>query len=115
VNAHLAEAFSAEEVPSAALMLAGLVGEDPADPWGSDEATCRLMLAALRLAEGDLTRLSLWVACARQDPRDLIAAAEYPRELRDSTDEAREEDFAAYVSWVAGTVGEACAEPEDLA
>jgi len=102
-------------VPSAAFVLADLVGEDPADPWASDEATCRLMLAALRLAEGDLTRLSLWVAAARQDPRDLIAAAEYPRELRDSTDEAREKDFAAYMLWVAGRRGTGGAGPIDSA
>jgi len=105
VNARLHECFSEVDASSAAVILAGLVGEDSNDPEGSDRATCRLMLAALLVSQGDLTRLRLWVEVAHQDPLDLIAAAEYPRELRDSTDEARKEDLASYLLWVAGRPG----------
>ena len=33
---------------------------------------------------------------------DFIAAAEYPRELREHSQAAREQDFAEYLTWVTG-------------
>lgn len=103
VNARLASSFDAADVPAAALALATLVGEDPGgDPEVSDLISCRLMLAALKLAEGDLARLGLWIAAGVRDPRDLIAAAEYRRELVESTPEARDADLAEYLAWCAG-------------
>lgn len=102
MNAHLTTAFRDEERAAAALLLAGLVGEDPVDPAGSDEASCRLMLAALKVSEGDLHRLALWVEAARVDPRDLLAAAEYRRELQGGGDPERAADLAEYLAWVGG-------------
>lgn len=103
VNARLATVFAACHRAEAAIVLSGLVGEDPGgDPDISDAASCRLMLAALKLSQGELSRLALWVEAAHSDPRDLIAAAEYPRQLGDRTDEAQAADLAEYLAWVRG-------------
>ncbi len=101
VNARLAEMF-ADCLAEAALLVSTLVGEDPADPECSDEASCRLMLAALKVSDGDLVKLRLWVAAARMDPRDLLAAAEYRRELQGGGDAEREADLAEYLDWASG-------------
>lgn len=101
VNRHLGASFPAAGVAEAAVVLSGLVGEDPGgDPDVSDLAVCRMMLAAVKLAEGDLCKLALWVEAARQDPRDLIAAAEYPRQLGGGGAQARREDLDDYLAWV---------------
>lgn len=117
VNLRLHETFSADEASVAAVMLARLVGEDPNDPEGSDEATCRLMLAAIMVSQGDLTRLALWVDVAHADPRDLIAAAEYPLELQATDDAAslpaREADLATYLLWVSGGIPEDASDVGD--
>ncbi len=103
VNARLHETFSAEQRPAASLALVGLVGEVPdADAEASDLSTCRLMLAAIRVSEGDVAKLAMWVEVARQDPRDLLAAAEYPRELQGGGEEVRDADLAEYLAWVSG-------------
>lgn len=103
VNARLAAAFSADDRYAASIMVAGLVGEVPEGAEeDSDEASCRLMLAALKLSEGDLYRLRLWVEAGQSDPRDLIAAAEYRRELETPTPESRTADLLEYVSWASG-------------
>jgi hypothetical protein len=102
VEARLSDTFSSEDRHFASVLLAGLMGEDPGgDPEVSDLATCRLMLAAIKVSEGDLAKLSLWVAAAREDPRDLIAAAEYRRRLQDEGAQADEADLAEYLVWVA--------------
>jgi hypothetical protein len=102
VNARLRGTFPVSELAVASVVLSELVGEDPSgDAAASDFATCRLMLAALKLSEGDLMRLALWVEAGRRDPRDLIGAAEYPRESRGGGAE-REIDLAEYLNWVAG-------------
>lgn len=107
VDARLRETFGAAGAPAAAVLLAGLVGEDPGgDPEVSDLATCRLMLAALKVSGGDLAALALWVEAARRDPRDLIAAAEYRRQLH-GDDGAREDDVAEYLLWVTGESAQA--------
>jgi len=103
VNARLAASFAAADLPAASVLLSGLVGDDPAgDDAVSALGTARLMLAAIKVAGGDLGKLSIWVQAARIDPRDLIAAAEYPRELHEHSEDARQLDFAEYVMWASG-------------
>ena len=103
VDARLGAAFPGPERRDASLLLAQLVGEVPSGTeWDSDEATCRLMLAALKVSGGDVRRLALWVEAARLDPRDLIAAAEYRRELGSESLQNREADLAEYLDWVSG-------------
>ena len=103
VEARLHGAFTEAERHAAAVLLSGLMGEDPGgDPEVSDLATCRLMLAAIKVSEGDLTKLSLWVEAAREDPRDLIAAAEYRRRLQGEGAGAHDADLAEYLSWAQG-------------
>lgn len=103
VDARLSDAFGGEERHAAAVVLAQLVGDVPGGTgWDSDEASCRLMLAALKLSQGELPRLALWADAARQDPRDLIAAAEYRRELQNETEDARRADLAEYLEWASG-------------
>ncbi len=93
--------FSADEVYAASVLLAGLA-PDPDCPPEADETACRLMLAALRASEGDLAKLALWVEAGRSDPRDLIAVAEYRRELVDEAPHLRDDDLDAYLVWVSG-------------
>ncbi|MDA3936846.1 MAG: hypothetical protein PF636_08330 [Actinomycetota bacterium] len=102
VDARLRETFSADDVVQASVVLAGLMGEDPHDDEGSDQAVCRLMLAAIRVSEGSLIKLAAWVEAAHQDPRDLIVAGEYTREIQDSSQDARSIDLAEYLAWVSG-------------
>lgn len=100
VEARLRDTFAVEDRHATAVFLSGLMGEDPGgDPEVSDLATCRLMLAAIRMSEGDLARLSLWVEAARMDPRDLIAAAEYRRALQGEGPGAEDADLAEYLRW----------------
>jgi hypothetical protein len=101
VNARLRGGFSAADYPRAAVVLAGLAPA-PQCPVEADETACRLMLAAIRVSEGNVEKLALWVEVARLDPRDLLAAAEYRRELQEGTEESRQEDLAEYLVWVGG-------------
>ncbi len=111
VNARLREAFSGPDARQAAALLGELVGEVPGgEDEASDIATCRLMLAALKASGGDLTRLALWVEAARSDPLDLIAAAEYRRELGGSDEGARESDLIEYLAWCGGEAQQGCPE-----
>ncbi|HET6350985.1 MAG TPA: hypothetical protein VFG89_02495 [Coriobacteriia bacterium] len=103
VDARLSDAFGGDERHAAAVVLAQLVGDVPGGTgWDSDEASCRLMLAALKLGQGELPRLALWASAAKEDPRDLIAAAEYARELRQEGEKEREADLGEYLQWVSG-------------
>lgn len=103
VNARLAATFAASERAAASVLLSGLVGDDPSgDAEVTELVTCRMMLAALKVSEGDLAKLSLWVQAAHLDPRDLIAAAEYHRELQDPSETTRQQDLAEYVMWASG-------------
>lgn len=99
VDRKLRSTFSEEEVYAAAVALS-LLAPDPDCPPEADETACRLMLAALRVSEGSLPKLRLWVEAGRVDPRDLIAAAEYRTELVEGEDEGRDEDLDAYLTWV---------------
>lgn len=103
VEARLSDVFRGPERHEAAVLLSALVGEDPdGDPEVSDLATCRLMLAALKLSGGELAKLALWIDVARIDPRDLIAAAEYRRQLHGEKGDAVDADLAEYLVWASG-------------
>lgn len=108
VDSALRQTFTEPDLGSAAVLLSLLVGVAPlGDDDVADLATYRVMLAALKLSGGDLRKLELWIEIAMRDPRDLIAAAEYPRELVDASDESRQNDLAEYVLWMAGPDGPA--------
>jgi hypothetical protein len=49
---------------------------------GSETGRDRVHLAILKLSEGQLERLPDLVAAAKVDYRDIVAAAEYPGQLR---------------------------------
>ncbi|MHB9003738.1 MAG: hypothetical protein ACYC6C_06695, partial [Coriobacteriia bacterium] len=89
VDSALRQTFTEPDLGSAAVLLSLLVGVAPLGDAVADLATYRVMLAALKLSGGDLRKLELWIEIAMRDPRDLIAAAEYPRELVDASDESR--------------------------
>lgn len=100
VNARLASSFTSKNRGAAALLLS-LLAPAPECDEDADVTACRLMLAAIRVAEGDVAKLGMWVEVARVDPRDLLAAAEYARELGGGGEAARDVDLAAYLAWVA--------------
>lgn len=100
VNARLDDAFLGPARAEAAVALAGLAPA-PDCPIEADIAACRLMLDAIKVSEGDVFKLQLWVEAARNDPRDLIAAAEYPLELVEG-ESARDRDLDDYLAWAAG-------------
>lgn len=103
VNARLAATFGPDERGAAALLLTALApAPDCAEE--ADEGACRLMLAAIRVSGGDLTKLGMWVEAGRADSRDLMAAAEYPRELGGGDEEAREADLESYLAWASGAL-----------
>lgn len=99
VDRKLREVFSEGDTRDAAIALAALA-PDPECPPQADETACRLMLAAIRASEGDLAKLAMWVAAARNDPRDVIAVAEYRGELIDGDLSQRDNDLDGYLAWV---------------
>lgn len=101
VNARLQSTFDATQRGAAALVLADLAPAPDCGPE-ADEAACRLMLAALRASEGNIVKLKMWVEAGREDPRDLIAVAEYHGELVDGDPGARERDLDGYLGWLTG-------------
>lgn len=105
VNERLSGTFGGADYGLAAVLLAGLAPAQDCPPE-ADEAACRLMLAAIRVSKGDLVRLQMWVDAGRLDPRDLIAAAEYPHELQTGSAQVRDKDLREYLAWVQGAVGE---------
>ena len=66
----------------------------------------RLQLAMLKNSEGDLLRLTDQVHLAEIDYRDVLAPAEFPRQLRTSpaeiTEEMRLQDRRDYEMWLRG-------------
>lgn len=66
----------------------------------------RLQLAMLRNARGHLDKLAEQVRLAEIDYRDVLALAEYPRQLQtatgDVTEEMRREDRKDYEAWLRG-------------
>lgn len=101
VDARLRATFSAGDVHAASVVLVDLA-PDPDCPPEADTTACRLMLAAIKVSEGDLAKLTMWVQAGRTDPRDLIAAAEYRRELAGAGESGRDEDLSEYLHWASG-------------
>jgi len=66
----------------------------------------RVQLAMLKNSEGDLARLADQVRLAEIDYRDVLAPAEFPRQLRTSpaetTEEMRFQDRRDYETWLGG-------------
>ncbi|HSS65236.1 MAG TPA: hypothetical protein VLS27_12450 [Gammaproteobacteria bacterium] len=52
------------------------------DPSPAEAGRARVQLAVLKLANGSLERLREYVDLARRDYRDVLALAEYPREMK---------------------------------
>jgi hypothetical protein len=98
VDALLRRTFSADDVYAASVALTALAPDSDCPPE-ADETACRLMLAAIRASEGDLAKLALWIDAGRLDPRDLIAAAEYRRELTGGGEADRRADLDEYLAW----------------
>lgn len=69
-------------------------------------AGTRLQLAMLKNSAGDLDKLADQVRLAEVDYRDVLALAEYPRQLRTAagevTDEMQKADRQDYESWLQG-------------
>jgi hypothetical protein len=64
--------YPAERVPEALAILGRYGGER----WQSESA--RVLLAVLKLANGNLARLRSQIETAKMDYRDVLAYAEYP-------------------------------------
>src|SRR5262245_41264460 len=74
-----------------------------AESWHREK--WRLSLAALKMSEGNLEKLREAVEFAKKDYRDVLAAAEYPEELRMAEDPKdiaaiRARDRAQYEAWL---------------
>ncbi|MEA2002236.1 MAG: hypothetical protein U9N84_10195 [Actinomycetota bacterium] len=73
----------------------------------SAEGLHRIQLAAIRLSHGDLERLTELMSLARIDYRDVLAPAEFPRQMRTApgtiTAEMVAADRAEYDAWLEGT------------
>lgn len=77
------------------------------DPAGAIPELERVQLAALKLSEGDVGRLREAMVAARRDYRDVLGAAEYPREMRLGANaavgelaQARADDRREYEAWL---------------
>lgn len=95
----LSALFGSDEERSAARALLSPVLEG-AEPE-------RVAVACLKLSNGDLARLERLVSSAITDYRDILASAEYPRQMRlgpsaPPADQARarREDFDEYAQWL---------------
>ena len=66
----------------------------------------RLQMAMLKNSDGDILRLAQQAQLAEIDFRDVLAQAEYPRQLRtppgEITDEMRLDDRRDYETWLRG-------------
>ena len=66
------------DFPAADYSAALLLLEVYSSKLGGEAGEARVRLAALKLARGDLKELGRHIAAAKQDYRDVLAAAEYP-------------------------------------
>ncbi|MDB6079035.1 MAG: hypothetical protein JWO82_2782 [Akkermansiaceae bacterium] len=62
--------------------ISAVIGRYGAESFHSEMA--RVRLAVLKLAAGDYERLGIQTAHALSDPRDVVAAAEYPNYWREA-------------------------------
>jgi hypothetical protein len=80
-------------------------------PGDTPEGRARVQLAIVKLAKGDVADLAGWVDVARRDFRDVLASAEYPRQVKlafvdldrlSAADRARivADDRAEYFAWL---------------
>ena len=76
---------------------------------GSRHDPSRVQLAVLKLAGGNKERLLAAIATASQDARDVIAYAEYPRYMRQSSADVSDvnvrpelirDDWRQYATWL---------------
>lgn len=82
VNRVLLRDFAEHDVEEARVILQGYGVED----WHRE--TDRVRIAALKLADGDLTRLRIAIDTAKADYRDVLGPAEYPGYLKEVTPSA---------------------------
>lgn len=85
-----------------------ILSEYGADDW--HKAPERVRVAALKLARGDIEALRGAIDTAKQDYRDVIAWAEYPKYMRDVSPSAEisagdrkevtDADWKQYVEWL---------------
>ena len=72
----------------------------------AEKEPTRVQLAMLKNSDGDLDRLLAQAELAEIDYRDVLAMAEYPREMRtpraEVTDEIRRADRDEYETWLRG-------------
>lgn len=66
------------DFPAADYGAALIILEEYRSKLDGETGEARVRLAALKLADGDLKELGRHIAAARQDYRDVLAAAEYP-------------------------------------
>lgn len=96
----LQETFSVDLQPAAEALLGSYEST-------SAEARQRVQLAAIRLSQGNLERLADLMSVARLDYRDVLAPAEFPRQMRTTpgaiTAEMVAADRAEYDAWLDGT------------
>ena len=89
---------------------------DVLEAYAGSERT-RVHLAMLKLADASLDRLRDGLALAETDPRDVLAGAEFPRQMAHTpaalqamrADERRaieEADRQEYLAWLAAAAGE---------
>jgi RimJ/RimL family protein N-acetyltransferase len=94
--------FRPDQRPRAAEVLEGYGGDQ------RSQSAHRVRLAAMKRAQGDLRKLSDFIDAAREDPRDLIASAEYPNYMdlagseitQQRRNAAIDRDWAQYQAWL---------------
>ena len=74
----------------------------------SEKGEDRVLLAVLKLSEGNLEKLHFYLEAAKSDWRDVLAWAEYPEEMANDTwkmnaekaTKIRERDRKQYLDWL---------------
>jgi hypothetical protein len=104
------ERLLAREFPNDAAAARGILEQYGTEKWERDFGLLRVRIAVLKLAEGNLESLQRHLATAKQDPRDVVAFAEYPaafgawnRPKSTDTEEQQryDADWNQYAQWFA--------------
>lgn len=99
VSAKVAAMFSGDDAERVSRLLAAY------EPTGNFAAD-RVRLAVLKLSESDAERVRELLQMAREDPRDVVGEAEYPRQMHHAPGMATEDmilaDRADYEAWLEG-------------